>query len=134
MKTFTSKTQKVGEKGEDIAVSFLKNKGFSIKERNYTKPWGEIDVIAESRGKVYFCEVKAVSCKTIPKNRSDLNRVYNPGENITEEKLKKMFRTAQSYLIENSMLENDNWSLNALIVFIDMEGKKSAVDFIENIL
>ncbi len=60
-KVFTSKRQKLGQLGETIAVTFLINRGFSIVERNYTKPWGELDIIAEMDKKLYFIEVKSVS-------------------------------------------------------------------------
>ena len=65
-KVFTSKTQQTGEIGENIAVKFLVKHGYSILERNYTKKWGEIDVIAEKEGKLYFIEVKSVSRLTLP--------------------------------------------------------------------
>ena len=61
MKNFTSNSQKIGQLGEDIACKFLMKHGFSILERNYTKKWGEIDVIAEKGKKLYFVEVKSVS-------------------------------------------------------------------------
>jgi len=57
-KVFTSESQKTGEIGENIAVKFLVKHGFSILGRNYTKKWGEIDIIAEKKGKIYFVEVK----------------------------------------------------------------------------
>ena len=46
MKNFTSDSQKIGQLGEDIACKFLMKHEFSILERNYTKKWGEIDIIA----------------------------------------------------------------------------------------
>ena len=60
-KIFTSKTQKTGEIGENIAVKFLVKHNFTILERNYTKKWGELDIVAEKQGKIYFIEVKSVS-------------------------------------------------------------------------
>ena len=39
--------KEVGRVGEDIAAQFLERKGFKILARNYRKPWGEIDIIAE---------------------------------------------------------------------------------------
>ena len=65
MKIFTSKSQKIGEIGEDIAEKFLMKSGFTIVERNYTRKWGEIDIIAKKRGVVCFFEVKSVSCEII---------------------------------------------------------------------
>ena len=53
-KVFTSETKKTGEIGENIAVKFLVKQSFSILERNYTKKWGEIDIIAKKDKKLYF--------------------------------------------------------------------------------
>lgn len=38
--------QKTGDLGEEIAVNYLKNKGYEVLERNYKKKFGEIDIIA----------------------------------------------------------------------------------------
>jgi putative endonuclease len=57
-KIFTSKTQIIGEIGENIAVKFLMKHNFQILERNYTKKWGEIDIVGKKLGKLHFIEVK----------------------------------------------------------------------------
>ena len=64
-KVFTSDTQKTGEIGENIAVKFLVKQGFSILDRNYTKKWGELDIVAKKDNKLYFIEVKSVSRETL---------------------------------------------------------------------
>ncbi|MCG2694717.1 YraN family protein, partial [Candidatus Parcubacteria bacterium] len=58
-----AKTQKqiIGNLGEGIACNYLKNEGFNIIERNYWKPWGEIDIIAQKGAILHFVEVKSVS-------------------------------------------------------------------------
>ena len=60
-KVFTSEKQKVGEIGESVAVRFLVKHGFSILNRNYTRKWGELDIVAEKDAKLYFVEVKSFS-------------------------------------------------------------------------
>ncbi len=50
--------QKIGKLGEDLVCKDLKNKGYTLIERNYWKPWGEIDIVARKQGKLYFIEVK----------------------------------------------------------------------------
>jgi len=49
---------KLGQKGEGIALSFLITKGYSIIERNYKTPMGEIDIIARDNETLVFVEVK----------------------------------------------------------------------------
>ena len=62
-----SKKRKIGDRGEEIACKYLENKGFSIIERNYWRPWGEIDIVAKKGSILSFVEVKSVS--------ADLSRV-----------------------------------------------------------
>ena len=54
-------TQKVGALGEELVVQFLVKRGYKILDRNYRRPWGELDVVAERKGKIHFVEVKALS-------------------------------------------------------------------------
>ena len=44
--------------GEDIAVNYLKKKGYKIIERNFRKGYGEIDIIALKKNVLVFVEVK----------------------------------------------------------------------------
>lgn len=51
----------LGFLGEDIACQYLIENKYKIIERNYRKPWGEIDVIAKSPDKILvFVEVKTI--------------------------------------------------------------------------
>ncbi len=47
-----------GFKGEELALSFLKQKKYKILEKNYSNKCGEIDIIAEAQGVIVFVEVK----------------------------------------------------------------------------
>ena len=49
---------RLGEKGEGLAVRFLKKQGYKIIEQNYRTRIGEIDVIAKDRDTLVFIEVK----------------------------------------------------------------------------
>lgn len=49
---------KLGKKGEELAVEFLKKKGYKIIKQNYKTPLGEIDIIARDEDTLVFIEVK----------------------------------------------------------------------------
>jgi len=48
----------LGLKGEDLAVRFLRKKGYKILSRNYKTPLDEIDIIAEDGETLVFVKVK----------------------------------------------------------------------------
>ncbi len=66
MMLFKKKTpkQKIGKKGEDIAVKFLKNEGYIILDRNYRSKKNEIDIVANDRGTIVFVEVKTTATES----------------------------------------------------------------------
>jgi putative endonuclease len=49
---------KLGHKGEGLAVDYLKQKGYSIIQRNFKTSLGEIDIIAKHEETLVFIEVK----------------------------------------------------------------------------
>ena len=134
-KVFTSKSQKIGETGEAIASKFLVKQGYTIIERNYTKKWGEIDIIAEKSKGLHFIEVKTISC--VLGNIKDIKyetEKYRPEENMHPGKLKRLSRTIQTYLLEKNVAESKEWQLDLVCVFLDLFDKKAKVSCIENII
>lgn len=129
-------TKKLGNLGEDIAARYLENKGFCIIERNYWKKFGEIDIVAQKRGSIHFIEVKTVSREIITADTSNVSREtdsYVPEDNIHPWKLKRMLRTAETYMFERSLGEEVEWQCDAIAVRIDMNRRRSIVRFIEHI-
>jgi len=146
-KKFTSKTQQIGELGENIATRFLVKHGYSIIERNYTKKWGEIDIIAEKHNKLYFIEVKSVSRVTLNSpnkgvtslgdTRSSQNErkdEYRPEDNMHPWKLKRISRTIQTYLVSNRISDEKEWQVDLIVVYLDMSNKKAKVKSMSDIV
>jgi putative endonuclease len=131
MRKFTSNYQKIGEIGEDVSCKYLENRGFTVIERNYTKKWGEIDIIAKKENKVHFIEVKSVSCETLP-DLDDKNR-KRPEENMHPWKMKRLSRTVQTYVIHKRMGETP-WQFDLMLVFLDLKDRKARVKVLENII
>ncbi len=77
-----------GKNAEDIAVGYLKSKGYKILDRNYRHRFGEIDVIAVYKRILIFVEVKY---------RKDTRWGY-PFEAVDGNKLKRMELTANAYI------------------------------------
>lgn len=139
-KIFTSEKQKIGELGEEIATKFLMKHNFSIIDRNYTKKWGEIDIIAEKERKLFFIEVKSktsnnlddingkknVSCETIDN--------YRPEENMHPWKLKRLSRTIQTYILSKKIKDEVEWQVDLIVVYMDINNKKARLKVVKNII
>lgn len=119
-------TQSVGALGEEIASRFLVKRGFKVIDRNYRKKWGEIDLVANKENKIFFIEVKSVSYAF------NGDGSYRPEDNVHPEKIKRLYRTIESYLMEKRQ-QNSEWSLGVIAVFLDEENKESQVRYTENI-
>ena len=52
-------TRSRGAAGEERAACWLGETGWTVRERNFRAPFGEIDIIAEKEGVMAFIEVKA---------------------------------------------------------------------------
>ena len=139
-KVFTSETQKIGEIGENIAVKFLVKRGFSILDRNYTKKWGELDIVAEKQDKIYFIEVKSVSTPSLIKFTSPQaspyqgEEDYRPEENMHPWKMKRISRTIQTYLLSKKIPDEKEWQVDLLIVYLDLKNKKARIKLVEDII
>lgn len=126
--------QSTGRLGEEIAVKYLGNKGFSIIERNYLKKYGEIDIITQKHDTIHFIEVKSVSCEIHIGNVSRVTDEYRPEDNIHPQKLKRLARTIQAYLLSRYPKDEPMWVFDAIIVRLDTKMRQAKVKFIENII
>ena len=131
MKNFTSNSQKIGELGEDVACKFLKKNGFSILERNYTKKWGEIDIIAEKNNIRYFIEVKSKSVSSLDFVSGETNN--RPEENMHIWKMKRLRRVVETYLISKRLGAVD-WRFDLIVVYLDIDKRLARVKVVENII
>jgi putative endonuclease len=75
----------LGRVGEDIAASFLESQGYRILKRNYFCRFGEIDIVAEKDGTVYFVEVRTLKS----------NLMQSPLETLTASKMRRFRKAVQ---------------------------------------
>ncbi len=99
----------LGREGEDFACEYLVDKGFKIIDRNFRKPWGELDIVAISPDKtLVFAEVKTMSGF----NDGGLK----PEDQMSRSKIERFRRVAQLYAGSNEKLidENKGWRLDLI--------------------
>jgi putative endonuclease len=148
MKNFTSPTQKIGELGEDIACRWLEKRGYKVVDRNYTKKWGEIDIVAEKQGVTHFIEVKS-SKRSLSTNvthetqilkaeSQKLKASYNPAENMHPWKIKRFVRAVETYLLSSKGQKINNsvggWQIDLLVVYIDLDKKFARCEIFERVV
>jgi len=126
--------QVIGRLGEDIAAKYLENKGFSVVGLNYRKKYGEIDIIAQKGKTTHFIEVKSVSCENFPQNVSRVTDNYRPEDNIHPQKLKRLARTIQAFLLEKFPKGEPEWQFDAITVRLDMKTRRAKVRFMDNLI
>ena len=129
-KVFTSEKQKIGEIGENVAVKFLVRHDFTILDRNYTKRWGEIDIIAERNNKIYFIEVKSVS-HDLSADKEETNS-SRPEENMHPWKIRRLARTIQTYILSKNL--EKEWQVDLLVVSLNIKDKTAKVRVVKNII
>ncbi|MEI8130357.1 MAG: YraN family protein [bacterium] len=129
-KVFTSKSQRTGEFGEQIAVRYLQRKGFVVIERNYTRPCGEIDIIAQFGGIRHFVEVKAMTGAL--SSVQSREGIYRPEDGMHFEKVRRLRRTVASYLSEGHW--KGEWQFDLVTIWLNPTTRQAQVKHLDNII
>lgn len=87
-----TKSHIFGKKAESAVANLLQSEHFTILEQNYTKFFGEIDIIAKKDDVIVFVEVKA-------RNNSQISMF----ELVTQSKQQKVIKTACAYISEKKL-------------------------------
>lgn len=112
--------QVIGKYGEDLAASFLKDRGYSVIERNWRCSIGEIDLIARNKNFLVFVEVKT-------RNGSGFG---HPFEAITAKKVLRMRRLSAKWVADHNLQEL-NLRLDAIAVLIS--GGKVSIEHLKQV-
>lgn len=112
----------IGKKGEDVAVEYLKQKGYQILERNFRRNYAEIDIIALFQETLIFVEVKTRTSET-----------YGlPIESISPFKIRSLVKTAQLYTYLHPHLP-ESLRIDAVAIIFSTQHDVVNIEHIENI-
>lgn len=117
-----------GKIGEEVAEKFLKKKGLEIIEKNYWKPYGELDIVAREKNIARFIEVKSVSRETggvVSRER------IRPEENMHPQKIKRLKRIIQTYIVSH---EIDDWAFDLVLVYLNHQKRLAQIKWIKDII
>ena len=134
MKTFSSNSQKIGKLGEDVACKFLMKHKFSILERNFTRKWGEIDIVAKKDSVLHFIEVKSKCVNSLSDIVTHETEILGrPEDNMHLWKIKRLSRTIETYLIHNR-IGNTAWQFDLYVVYMDLANRKARVETLNDLV
>ncbi|MCL5010547.1 MAG: YraN family protein [Patescibacteria group bacterium] len=115
-------SSQTGSSGEELAVKFLKSQGYKILDRNFSKRYGEIDIIALDADTLVFIEVKT----------RRPSQFGNPFEGITHRKMESVIKTAHYYTISHKNLPQ-SMRIDAVGIRLDDFGGVENIRLIKNI-
>lgn len=121
MKREASKS--LGYLGETLAAAYLQNKGYTILERNWHSPYGEIDLVARQREAVVFVEVKARASKSLGP----------PEISVTPRKEEHMRQAAEYFIQQHPDLANE-WRIDLITIQLQPNDNPALIDHFENVL
>ena len=121
-----SQKRKFGDIGEKEAEDFLTKNGYKILDKNFrVKNLGEIDLIGEKDGKLFFFEVKTRHAKY----STDFPIEFS----INEKKRINLKRICDLYLLGKQIHHSKKWQVDAIFVKVDDAGRYK-IEHMENIL
>jgi putative endonuclease len=120
MDEFKATTREKGYLGEDLAIQYLTDIGYTIIQKNFTfGKIGEIDIIARDGKTLCFIEVKT-------RANEAYGSIY---ETVPDWKRKKIRRTADGYLYVNKI---SNVQCRFDFIGIDYSFKPPMIDLIKD--
>ena len=97
--------QKFGFKGEDIAATYLTNKGYYIRHRNWRTHHIELDIIAENEDYIVVVEVKT--------RRND--KFCHPSDAVNYTKIKRIVNATQAYIFKYNINKDVRFDIISII-------------------
>jgi putative endonuclease len=113
-----AESQSLGEQGEELAASHLKEKGYRILHRNWRSGKKELDIVAENKDFVVFAEVKT---------RSE-NFMASAQDTVSREKQRLMILAAESYIKRYNINKEGRFDIITIIA----KGQTFTIEHIEN--
>ena len=127
--TYTRK--EVGALGENVACEYLRRHGFTIRDRNYVKKTGELDIIAEREDTLHFVEVKTVLAEDFPLAENKGEDAYDPSLNLHAAKVRKVARTGEWYVLEKKW--EGEWQVDGILVWLRRRDGMARVSYLPQI-
>ena len=115
--------QAIGKLGEDIAVKYLKKRGYRVLDRNFEfringKKRGELDIIVRKQKIISFIEVKTLDNK---------EQTFTPEHKVDFKKKNNIVKTAEFWLLKNKIPLESKYQIDIIAIRLDFQTKKAKV-------
>jgi putative endonuclease len=114
----------IGLYAEQVAGKYLADKGYEILDRNWRRPWGELDIVVKRGDIVAFMEVKA---------NSMASSAFNPENRVDWKKMQKTIRTARTWLAYRKYPDDQEWQIDIIAVTFDVLNRKAKIVHYKNV-
>ncbi|MBB4118293.1 putative endonuclease [Mesonia hippocampi] len=108
----------LGNIGENLAVNYLKNKGYQILAQNYRYQKAEVDIIAQTKNTLCAIEVKT-------RSSADFG---NPQDFVKPKQIQQLVKAMDYYITQN----NINLELRFDIIAIIKNKKHTTIEHIKD--
>ena len=109
---------RLGPRGEELAAQYLRQKGYTIRDRNWRSGKTEIDIIAETGGFIVFVEVKTRSA----------DYQVHPAEAVNVPKQRTIINAASNYINRNGLEKEARFDIITVVI----SKTDRVIDHIEN--
>lgn len=126
--------KETGRYGEELALKFLRNKGYKILRQNFIPKFSrginrsEIDIIAKKQQSIIFVEVKALKVDCLDEEK------FFPEDKVNFHKLKQIKKAVDCFLSENGLsFENQKCQIDILSVLIHKYSNQIKIKHFKNV-
>jgi len=127
-------SQEIGKLGEEMAVKYLRKKGYKILDRNFEVRFsgpirGEIDIVARKDEAICFIEVK-----TLKRTNGNLNSVgsFLAQDKVDFKKREKLIKTAEIWLSKNKIPLDSQWQIDVIAIKLNFRTKRAKISHFKN--
>lgn len=113
--------QQTGKLGEKATRTFLKKRGYRIRETGFRCQHGEIDIVAQRKDWLVFVEVRT---KSNPE-------FGTPEESITQTKKERLIASALTYTTTHRDVPAQ-WRIDVVAIELDDKGRPKRIEHLEN--
>ena len=136
MDLFFKTSKEIGNLGENVACEYLRRRGFTIRDHNFARKTGELDIIAEKpacadrEATLHFVEVKTILSDDFPKEEYGEDE-YDPSLNLHKAKVRKVARTGEWYVLEKRW--GGEWQVDGCLVWLRRRDGMAKVTYLPQI-